>query len=65
MNLAICSVILKSFIKPFETTLIREYSGTEDRFQAVYNEATDRDNKEVIEIMDYIEKQGLKETFFQ
>lgn len=65
MNIAICSILLKDFIKPFEKTLLSNYQGTEDRFQAVLNQATDDNNEEIITILNWIESKNLKETFFQ
>lgn len=65
MNLAIIHVLLKSYIKPFEQTLLNEYHGTDDRFEAVRNNASDEGNTEIVEILDYIELNNLKATFFQ
>jgi hypothetical protein len=65
MNLAICHVILKGFVKSFLPELENYYQGTEDRFEAVYNAASDENNEEVLEILTWIDKQGLKATFFQ
>lgn len=65
MNLAICSVILKDFVKPFIGTLNDSYDTGEDKFYAVMNAASDSGNDEVMEILEYIEKQDLIETFFK
>ena len=63
-NLAIVSVVLKSFCKPFLNTLETQYLTPEDKLEAVRNEASDSGNEEVVAMCDYIENKKLTETFF-
>lgn len=64
MNLAICSIILKDFVKPFINELEDYYPTPTDKFYAVVNAAEDSNNQEVLEILSWIEKQDLIKTFF-
>jgi hypothetical protein len=65
MNLAICAVILRDFVKPFQSSLELDFESGEDRFYAVMNAASDSGDEEILNILEYIEKQDLIETFFK
>ncbi len=63
MNHAIVSIILKEFCKPY-LTAIEAYDTTEDRFQQALDFACDDGNDEVIEMLLWIERAGLKDVYF-
>lgn len=64
MNLAIVAIVLKDFCAPFIVELNECYHTTNDRFEAVYNAASDAGNTEVLELLDWIAAKELKATYF-
>ena len=64
MRLDICAVLLRAFCEPFLEELELNYETPEDKLEAVWNEASDSGNDEILEILHYIETKNLVRTFF-
>lgn len=62
MNIAIISIVLKDYIKPY----LEYFEGqtSEEQFCQLYNMASDENNEEILVMLDYIERNDLKRTFF-
>lgn len=52
------------FCRPFICELEEYYPTPSEKFYAVMNAAEDANNEEVLEILQWIEKQDLVKTFF-
>ena len=63
-NLAIVSITLKNFCKPFLNELEAYYDTPEEKLNAVRNSACDSNEQEIVAMCDYIERQNLTKTFF-
>lgn len=64
-NLAIVSVVIKSFVN--EQGILDQliaYSDPMEAFEALRNVASDNNNEEVQDMLDYIERKGLISIFF-
>lgn len=63
-NLAAVSILLKSFIKPFQNELELLETPIE-QFLMVRRKATELEDEEITRICDYIGARGIVETFFR
>lgn len=62
-NLAIISIVLKDFVRPWAEEL-ELFETPDEKLCAVRNAASDSGNDEVVAMCDYIERQNLTTTFF-
>ena len=64
MNIAIVSVLLRSFVAPFQEEMIHSCHSSDEMLQFVREMAIDQGEGEILELLDWIIDKKLTQTFF-
>lgn len=64
MNVAIVSVVLRSYVTPWINELEELYPTPEEKIEAIINRASDEGNDEIIELCEWVIEKKLTTVFF-
>lgn len=64
MNIAIISVLLRSFVAPFQEEMIHSCHSSDEMLQFVREVAIEKGDGEILELLDWVIDKNLTKTFF-